>query len=317
MIRDIQAKDLTDLIKHLCIQANTILPEDIRNAVNSAAQSEDSPVGCSILQDLKENWTFAEQKGQDTGMAVVFLDWGQDCHLVGGSLEDAVNAGVAQGYVEGFLRLSVVADPIRRGNTGDNTPAILHLKMVPGDQVSVTIAPKGFGSENMTKLRMFKPSVSQGEIEDFIVSCVSEAGSNPCPPVVVGVGLGGTSETAVELAKRALLRPAGQPAGHRPPGVGRAHHGAVCGHSPLPHPHRRPPLCGESGLPRHPARPGRPLRRAAPVWTMICCWRAAARRASSCCATARRSTGPRTPSGVFWRRTTSRAMCSPFPTVSS
>ncbi len=213
MIRDIQAKDLTDLIKHLCIQANTILPEDIRNAVNSAAQSEDSPVGCSILQDLKENWTFAEQKGlpicQDTGMAVVFLDWGQDCHLVGGSLEDAVNAGVAQGYVEGFLRLSVVADPIRRGNTGDNTPAILHLKMVPGDQVSVTIAPKGFGSENMTKLRMFKPSVSQGEIEDFIVSCVSEAGSNPCPPVVVGVGLGGTSETAVELAKRALLRPAG------------------------------------------------------------------------------------------------------------
>lgn len=213
MIRDIQAKDLTDLIKHLCIQANTILPEDIRNAVNTAAQKEDSPVGCSILQDLRENWTFAEQKGlpicQDTGMAVVFLDWGQDCHLVGGSLEDAVNAGVAQGYVEGFLRLSVVADPIRRGNTGDNTPAILHLKMVPGDKVTVTIAPKGFGSENMTKLRMFKPSVSQGEIEDFIVGCVSEAGSNPCPPVVVGVGLGGTSETAVELAKRALLRPAG------------------------------------------------------------------------------------------------------------
>lgn len=213
MIRDIQAKDLTDLIKHLCIQANTILPEDIRNAVNTAAQKEDSPVGCSILQDLQENWTFAEQKGlpicQDTGMAVVFLDWGQDCHLVGGSLEDAVNAGVAQGYVEGFLRLSVVADPIRRGNTGDNTPAILHLKMVPGDKVTVTIAPKGFGSENMTKLRMFKPSVSQGEIEDFIVGCVSEAGSNPCPPVVVGVGLGGTSETAVELAKRALLRPAG------------------------------------------------------------------------------------------------------------
>lgn len=213
MIRDIQAKDLTDRIKHLCIQANTILPEDIRNAVNTAAQKEDSPVGCSILQDLQENWTFAEQKGlpicQDTGMAVVFLDWGQDCHLVGGSLEDAVNAGVAQGYVEGFLRLSVVADPIRRGNTGDNTPAILHLKMVPGDKVTVTIAPKGFGSENMTKLRMFKPSVSQGEIEDFIVGCVSEAGSNPCPPVVVGVGLGGTSETAVELAKRALLRPAG------------------------------------------------------------------------------------------------------------
>lgn len=213
MIRDIQAKDLTDRIKHLCIQANTILPEDIRDAVNTAAQKEDSPVGCSILQDLRENWTFAEQKGlpicQDTGMAVVFLDWGQDCHLVGGSLEDAVNAGVAQGYVEGFLRLSVVADPIRRGNTGDNTPAILHLKMVPGDKVTVTIAPKGFGSENMTKLRMFKPSVSQGEIEDFIVGCVSEAGSNPCPPVVVGVGLGGTSETAVELAKRALLRPAG------------------------------------------------------------------------------------------------------------
>ena len=148
-------------------------------------------------------------------MAVVFLDWGQDCHLVGGSLEDAVNDGVRRGYLDGHLRLSVVGDPLRRVNTNDNTPAMVHLRMVPGDRVDVTVAPKGFGSENMTRLRMFNPSVTVEQVEDFVVEAVSQAGSNPCPPVVIGVGLGGTSEVAAELAKRALLRPAGE--GHPDP----------------------------------------------------------------------------------------------------
>jgi fumarate hydratase subunit alpha len=198
----------------MCIQANTILPDDLRGAICQAAETEQSDVGRAILGDLKENYEFAESKGlpicQDTGMAVVFVDWGQDCHLVGGSLEDAVNDGVSRGYVEGHLRLSVVGDPLRRVNTNNNTPAILHLRMVPGDRVDITVAPKGFGSENMSSLRMFNPSVTQEQVEDHIVECVACAGSNPCPPVVVGVGLGGTSEVAAALAKRALLRPVGE-----------------------------------------------------------------------------------------------------------
>ena len=214
MIREIEARTVSDAVRALCIQANTVLPQDLRQAIRAARESEPSPVGRAILEDLRENYEFAQEKGlpicQDTGMAVVFVDWGQDCHLTGGSLEQAVNDGVARGYLEGHLRLSVVGDPLRRGNTNDNTPAMLHLRMVPGDRVDVTVAPKGFGSENMTKLRMFNPSVTQGQVEDFIVDCVSQAGSNPCPPVVVGVGLGGTSEMAALLAKRALLRPAGE-----------------------------------------------------------------------------------------------------------
>ncbi len=214
MIREIQAQTLSDAVRELCIQANTILPQDLRQAICAAREREPSPVGRAILGDVRENYEFAEQKGlpicQDTGMAVVFLDWGQDCHLTGGSLEDVVNDAVARGYLDGHLRLSVVGDPLRRVNTNNNTPAILHLRMVPGDRVDITVAPKGFGSENMTKLKMFNPSVTQEQVEDFIVECVSLAGSNPCPPVVVGVGLGGTSEVAAALAKRALLRPAGE-----------------------------------------------------------------------------------------------------------
>lgn len=214
MIREIQAQVLSDKVRELCIRANTILPQDLRQAICSAREAEPSPVGQAILGDLRENYEFAEAKGlpicQDTGMAVVFVDWGQDCHLTGGSLEEAVNDGVARGYLDGHLRLSVVGDPLRRVNTNNNTPAILHLRMVPGDRVDVTVAPKGFGSENMTRLKMFNPSVTQEQVEDFIVECVSVAGSNPCPPVVVGVGLGGTSEVAAALAKRALLRPAGE-----------------------------------------------------------------------------------------------------------
>ena len=214
MIREIQAQTLSDTIRALCIEANTILPQDLRSAIQEAQKQEESPVGRGILGDLIENYEFAESKGlpicQDTGMAVVFIDWGQECHLTGGSLEEAVNDGVRWGYLDGHLRLSVVGDPLRRVNTNDNTPAILHLRMAPGDQVDITVAPKGFGSENMTKLKMFNPSVSREQVEDFIVDCVSQAGSNPCPPVVVGVGLGGTSEAAALLAKRALLRPAGE-----------------------------------------------------------------------------------------------------------
>ena len=214
MIREIDAEYLADAVRSLCIEANTILPQDLRHAICAAQERESSPVGRAILGDLVENYEFAESKGlpicQDTGMAVVFIDWGQDCHLTGGSLEDAVDRGVARGYLDGHLRLSVVADPLRRVNTNDNTPAVLHLRMVPGDRVDITVAPKGFGSENMTRLKMFKPSATQAQVEDLIVEAVSQAGSNPCPPVVVGVGLGGTSEVAAELAKRALLRPVGE-----------------------------------------------------------------------------------------------------------
>lgn len=212
-MREITFQALSDAVRGLCIEANTVLPEDVRTAIETARESERSPVGRAILGDLKENYLFAEEKRlpicQDTGMAVVFLDWGQECHLNGGTLEDAVNDGVARGYVEGRLRLSVVGDPLRRVNTNDNTPAVIHLRMIAGDQVTVTIAPKGFGSENMTRLKMFNPSVTAEQVEDFIVECVGSAGSNPCPPVIVGVGLGGTSEKAAELAKRALLRPVG------------------------------------------------------------------------------------------------------------
>ncbi len=219
MVREIQAETLSDVVRTLCIQANTILPQDLRRAIEEAGEAEASPVGQAILGDLVENYQFAQAKGlpicQDTGMAVVFVDWGQDCRLVGASLEDAVNDGVRRGYLEGHLRLSVVADPLRRVNTNDNTPAIVHLRMVPGNRVDITVAPKGFGSENMTRLKMFNPSVTAEQVEDFVVETVSQAGSNPCPPVVIGVGLGGTSEVAAQLAKRALLRPAGE--GHPDP----------------------------------------------------------------------------------------------------
>ncbi len=213
-MREITAQALSDAVRALCIEANTALPHDIRAAIRNAQADERSPVGRAILGDLAANFTLAAEQClpicQDTGMAVVFVDWGQDCHLTGGGLEEAVNDGVARGYVEGKLRLSVVGDPLRRANTNDNTPAVIHLRMVPGGKVALTVAPKGFGSENMTSLKMFNPSATREQVEDYIVACVDRAGSNPCPPVIVGVGLGGTSEKAAELAKRALLRPVGE-----------------------------------------------------------------------------------------------------------
>ena len=210
-MREISCKDITAAVRQLCIQANCVLPEDLRRSICKAREEEQSPVGKGILGDLVENYTFAGQRRlpicQDTGMAVVFCELGQDVHITGGLLADAVNEGVHQGYLEGFLRCSVVGDPLRRVNTGDNTPAILHLDLVPGDRLRLTVAPKGFGSENMTVLKMFTPSATQEMVEDFIVDAVAKAGSNPCPPVVVGVGLGGTSEQAALLAKKALLHP--------------------------------------------------------------------------------------------------------------
>ncbi|MGM9606844.1 MAG: fumarate hydratase [Oscillospiraceae bacterium] len=210
-MREIHYCEIVETVRALCIEANCQLPEDVKTAIRTARKTEVSPVGQAILGDLEENFTFAGERNlpicQDTGMAVVFADLGQECHVTGGLLSDAVNEGVARGYVEGNLRLSVVGDPLRRVNTNNNTPAILHLRLVEGDRLTLTVAPKGFGSENMTRLKMFTPSAAVQDVEDFIVSCVSEAGSNPCPPVIVGVGLGGTSEMAALLAKRALLRP--------------------------------------------------------------------------------------------------------------
>lgn len=209
-MREIRFDDIVTAVRDACIRANTVLPDDLCGAIRAAAEAEESPVGRAILGDLEENFTFAAQRGLpiclDTGMAVVFLELGQEAHITGGLLEDAVNEGVRRGYLEGSLRCSVVRDPLRRENTGDNTPAVQYLRLTEGDRLTITIAPKGFGSENMTRLKMFTPAAGRQEIVDFIVESVSLAGSNPCPPVVVGVGLGGTSDRAALLAKRALLR---------------------------------------------------------------------------------------------------------------
>ena len=214
-MREIDCEQIILAVKNLCINANCFLPADVRRALDAARESEQSEVGRAILGDLAENYRLADAEHlpicQDTGMAVLFVELGQEVHITGGLLEDALNEGVRRGYVDGLLRLSVVADPSRRGNTNDNTPAVIHLRLVKGDQLKITVAPKGFGSENMSVLKMFKPAATVEEIEDFIVSAVDQAGSNPCPPIVLGVGLGGTSEQVMELAKRALLRPVGQP----------------------------------------------------------------------------------------------------------
>lgn len=214
-MREIDCEQIILAVKNLCINANCFLPADVRRALDAARESEQSEVGRAILGDLAENYRLADAEHlpicQDTGMAVLFVELGQEVHITGGLLEDALNEGVRRGYVDGLPRLSVVADPIRRGNTNDNTPAVIHLRLVKGDQLKITVAPKGFGSENMSVLKMFKPAATVEEIEDFIVSAVDQAGSNPCPPIVLGVGLGGTSEQVMELAKRALLRPVGQP----------------------------------------------------------------------------------------------------------
>ena len=210
-MRNISAQAITDAVARLCIEANTRLPQDVQAALDKARQEEPWPLAKNTLDLLWSNLSAAREKDlpicQDTGMAVVFIDLGQECHITGGALEDAVNAGVAAGYTEGYLRKSMVSDPLRRVNTEDNTPAVLHLRLVPGDQMSITVAPKGAGSENMTTLKMLKPTTPLEEVENAIIQAVEDAGSNPCPPVVVGIGIGGNSEQCTLLAKRALLRP--------------------------------------------------------------------------------------------------------------
>lgn len=214
-MRNIDISEIIKAVRQLCIDANRVLPGDLEAKISSAAEAETSPVGKEILSDLCENMNAARELNlpvcQDTGMAVVFADVGQEVHITGGSFEEAVNEGVHRGYVEGLLRCSVVADPIRRGNTGDNTPAVLHTRIVPGDRLSLTVAPKGFGSENMSRIRMFTPSAEVADLIGFVVETMRLAGSNPCPPVVLGVGIGGDFEKCAELAKRALCRPVSEP----------------------------------------------------------------------------------------------------------
>ena len=214
-MREILCSDITDLVERLCVEAATILPDDLCRTISAAVEREESPVGQGILRDIETNFTMARDKGvpicQDTGMSVVFLRLGQEVHISGGSLRDAVDEGVRRGYVNGKLRCSVVGDPLKRVNTGDNTPAVLHVEIVEGDEFTVTLAPKGFGSENMSAMKMFTPAATRETIEDWIASCVDTAGSNPCPPVVVGVGIGGTIEQCALEAKKALLMPMDQP----------------------------------------------------------------------------------------------------------
>lgn len=210
-MREISYSEISDAVRRLCIRAATWLPPDVAMAIECASESEVSPAGAAALSDLVENFILASESGipicQDTGMAVVFADVGQDVHITGGLLADAVDSGVARGYEDGRLRKSVVADPFRRENTGDNTPAVLHVRLVPGDRITLTVAPKGFGSENMSGMKLFLPGTPVEAVEDFIASVVRDGGSAPCPPVILGVGLGGTVEQAALTAKRALLRP--------------------------------------------------------------------------------------------------------------
>jgi fumarate hydratase subunit alpha len=212
-VREIDVSTVRETVARLCIEANTWLGPDIRAALDRAVVEEDSPYGRAVLEELAQNADLARSTGlalcQDTGMAVVFLAIGQEVHFTGGSLAEAVDAGVADGYTRGLLRASVVSDPLLRGNTGDNTPAVLHVTVVPGSSVEVVVAPKGFGSENMSALRMLSPSEGVDGVKRVVLDTVEQAGPNPCPPVIVGVGLGGTMEKAALLAKRALLRPVG------------------------------------------------------------------------------------------------------------
>ena len=209
-MRRINVETITQNIKEMCIEANHFLSPDMKKVFDEAAASEESPLGRQILGQLEENLCIAGEEMipicQDTGMAVVFIKVGQDVHLIGGSLTDAINEGVRQGYVDGYLRKSVVKDPIYRENTKDHTPAIIHYEIVEGEQVEITVAPKGFGSENMSRVFMLKPADGIEGVKDAILTAVRDAGPNACPPMVVGVGIGGTFEKCAEMAKHALTR---------------------------------------------------------------------------------------------------------------
>jgi len=212
-VREIPSGKITGTVKRLCIEANTLLGEDVIAAYEKGLEKEESPIGKDGLRQLLENARIAETEGlalcQDTGLVVVFVELGQDVHIVGEGLNEAIHEGVRQGYKEGYFRASSL-DPLSRKNIGDNTPAIIHVEVVPGNQLRIMVAPKGFGSENMSRVILFAPAAGVEGIKKFILQRVEEAGSNPCPPIVVGVGIGGTFEKAALIAKRSLLRPLGQ-----------------------------------------------------------------------------------------------------------
>ncbi len=213
-MRTVQVEEITKNIKEMCIEANHFLTQDMDAALKCAVETEKAELGKQILNQLQDNLTIAGEEMipicQDTGMAVIFMEIGQDVHFEGGSLEDAINEGVRQGYVEGYLRKSVVKDPLIRENTKDNTPAVIHYQMVNGDKVTITVAPKGFGSENMSRVFMLKPADGIEGVKEAILTAVKDAGPNACPPMVVGVGIGGTFEKCALMAKKALTRPVNQ-----------------------------------------------------------------------------------------------------------
>lgn len=212
-MREVSTDEITKNIKEMCIEANYILSDDVKNKIINSAAVENSEIGKKILSQLEENMEIAEREQipicQDTGMAVVFIKIGQEVHITGGSLEDAINQGVREGYTEGYLRKSVVKDPLIRENTKDNTPAIIHYEIIPGDKVEITVAPKGFGSENMSRVFMLKPAEGIEGVKHAILTAVRDAGPNACPPMVVGVGIGGTFEKCALMAKEALTREVG------------------------------------------------------------------------------------------------------------
>lgn len=213
-MRKVDVREIKLAMKEMCISANYNLGQDVLEAFQRFKENEESPVGRGIIESLIRNAEIAKNNEvpmcQDTGMAVVFVEIGQEVQLIGGNISDAINEGVREGYKEGYLRKSVVGDPLIRENTGDNTPAIIYYDIIPGDKIKITFAPKGFGSENMSKTKMLKPSDGPKGVEDFIVETVSQAGPNPCPPIVVGVGIGGTLDKATYMAKKALVRPIGE-----------------------------------------------------------------------------------------------------------
>ncbi len=215
-MREIKTKDITSAVARLCQEANFYLGDDVLSALKRARKEEESPIAKQILDQILENADIAAKEEmplcQDCGLAIIFLDIGQDVHIAGGDLHEAVNEGVRRGYQEGYLRKSAVKQPFSaRVNTKDNTPAIIHIQIVPGDKLKITVAPKGGGSENMSRFTVLKPAQGRKGVVEFVVKAVEEAGSNPCPPTIVGVGIGGSAEKAMAMAKRALLRPVGQP----------------------------------------------------------------------------------------------------------
>ena len=275
-MRTVHVDKITESIREMCIEANYSLSPDMKEKLSEAEAREESPLGKQILCQLQENLRIAGEDQipicQDTGMAVVFLEIGQEVHFEGGDLREAVNEGVRRGYTEGYLRKSVVGDPLIRENTKDNTPAVIHYEIVPGDQVKITVAPKGFGSENMSRIFMLKPADGAQGVKEAILSAVREAGPNACPPVVVGVGIGGTFEKAALMAKQALTRPVDQHSeiswvrdmeeellkkinglGIGPGGLGGKDHSPGCEHSDLRHAYRRTPGGSQYVLPCKPA----------------------------------------------------------------